>query len=157
MRRTRLVGGLLAGTVVLALGGCSGSRQEAYCATLADQKDTLQRLSAGAGDPGTGDLARFIDVFETLRGAAPDDVVDEWDTYLTAWQALESALQEAGADESMFTDGSRPEGMSRRDYRRISAAAADLRSTRVVAAGAGIEQQALDVCKIDLNGAGLSP
>jgi hypothetical protein len=57
----------------------------------------------------------------------------------------------------MFADGKRPAGMSRQDYRRISQAAADLRSTRVVAAGAGIEQQALDVCKIDLDGSGLSP
>ncbi|MGN6576836.1 MAG: hypothetical protein ACTHKG_14240 [Nocardioides sp.] len=157
MRRSRLLGGVLTGLVVLASGGCSSDPQEQYCATLSDQQQTLRQLSAGADDPGRGDLARFIDVFETLRDAAPDDVVDEWDTYVTAWQALESALADAGADESMFTDGQRPEGMSRRDYRRISAAAADLRSTRVVAAGAGIEQQALDVCKIDLAGSGLSP
>jgi hypothetical protein len=148
---------VLAGVVVLTSSGCSGDPQEEYCSALADQQQTLQRLSADAGDPGRGDLARFIDVFVTLRDAAPDDMVDEWDTYVTAWQALESALDDAGADESMFTDGKRPEGMSRRDYRRISAAAADLRSTRVVAAGAGIEQQALDVCKIDLAGSGLSP
>ena len=157
MRRSRFEGALLAGAVVLALSGCSSDPQQEYCSTLADQQQTLQQLSAGADDPGRGDLARFIDVFETLRDAAPDDMVDEWDTYVTAWQALESALKRAGADESMFTDGKRPDGMSRHDYRRISAAAADLRSTRVVAAGAGIEQQALDVCKIDLNGSGLSP
>jgi hypothetical protein len=157
VHRSRLAAALLAGACVLALGGCSSSPQEEYCSTLADQQQTLQKLSAGADRPGRGDLARFIGVFETLRDAAPDDVVDEWDTYLTAWQALESALEEAGADESMFTDGKRPAGMSRQDYRRISQAAADLRSTRVVAAGAGIEQQARDVCKIDLAGSGLSP
>jgi hypothetical protein len=84
--RPRLVGGLVAGAVVLALNGCSSDPQEEYCSALADQQETLQQLSAGADDPGRGDLARFIDVFEALRDAAPDDMVDEWDTYVTAWQ-----------------------------------------------------------------------
>jgi hypothetical protein len=149
---------LLALGTLLALAaaaGCSGSAQEGYCEALGDAQPALQRLSAGAGDPGTGDLARAVDVFESLRRTAPDDLADEWDTYISAWQALESALRSAGADESMFTDGTRPDSMSSSDYRKISAAAADLRSTRVVVAGAGIERQALDVCGIDLDGAGL--
>jgi hypothetical protein len=150
---------LVAATAVLlpllAVGGCGGSAQDDYCDALADSQPTLQRLSAGAADPKAGDLARSIDVFETLRSQAPEDLADEWDTYLNAWQALDDALHSAGADESMFKDGSRPEGMSRNDYRTISAAAADLRSTRVVAAGAGIEQQALDVCGVDLDSSGL--
>ena len=57
----------------------------------------------------------------------------------------------------MFTDGERPEGMSKDDYESISSAALELRSTRVVEAAAGIENQASDVCNIDLNGSGLSP
>jgi hypothetical protein len=142
--------------LVLPLSGCS-SQQETYCSTLEDEQKTLESLSAGAGDPGTGDLSKTIDVFERLRADAPDDVLDEWDTYVTALQVLEKALHDAGADESMFTDGERPDGMSKADYERISSAAVELRSTRVVEAAAGIEQHALDVCKVDLNGSGLAP
>jgi hypothetical protein len=148
--------GLVALLLVLPLAGCA-SEQEKYCSALADEQKNLESLSAGADDPGSGDLSRTIDVFERLRAEAPDDVVDEWDTYVTALQALEKALDDAGADETMFTDGERPEGMSKDDYEAISSAAVELRSTRVVEAAAGIENQANDVCKIDLNGSGFTP
>jgi hypothetical protein len=47
--------------------------------------------------------------------------------------------------------------MSKAAYASISSAALELRSTRVVEAAAGIENQASDVCKIDLSGSGLAP
>lgn len=142
--------------LVLPVAGCA-SEQDKYCSALADEQKNLERISAGSDDPGSGDLARTIDVFERLRAEAPDDMADEWDTYVLALQALEKALDDAGADESMFTDGERPEGMSKDDYASISSAAVELRSTRVVQAAAGIENQARDVCKIDLSGSGLGP
>lgn len=142
--------------LVLPVAGCA-SEQETYCSALADEQKNLERISAGSDDPASGDLARTIDVFERLRAEAPDDMADEWDTYVLALQALEKALDDAGADESMFTDGERPEGMSKDDYASISSAAVELRSTRVVQAAAGIENQARDVCKIDLSGSGLGP
>jgi hypothetical protein len=138
------------------LAGCA-SRQEKYCSALADEQKTLESLSAKAADPGSGALSRTVDVFERLRAEAPDDMLDEWDTYVTAGQELERALADAGADESMFTDGERPAGMSKAAYASISSAALELRSTRVVEAAAGIENQASDVCKIDLSGSGLAP
>lgn len=144
--RTALAVALL---LAVPLVGCANPQQE-YCSALADEQKNLESLSAGAGDPGTGDLARTIDVFERLRAKAPEDMVDEWDTYVMALQSLERALADAGADESMFTNGVRPEGMSERDYAAISSAAVELRSTRVVEAAAGIQNQARDVCKIDL-------
>ncbi len=153
--RTRAAG-LVVLLLVLPLAGCASEKEE-YCSALQDEQKNLERLSAGSDDPGSGDLARTIDVFERLRAEAPDDMVDEWDTYVTALQALEKALDDAGADESMFSDGERPEGMSKDDYASISSAAVELRSTRVVQAAAGIENQARDVCKIDLNGSGLGP
>ena len=153
--RTRAAG-LVVLLLVLPLAGCASEKEE-YCSALQDEQKNLERLSAGSDDPGSGDLARTIDVFERLRAEAPDDMVDEWDTYVTALQALERALDDAGADESMFSDGERPEGMSKDDYASISSAAVELRSTRVVQAAAGIENQARDVCKIDLTGSGLGP
>jgi hypothetical protein len=152
-RRTAAAAVLL---LALPLTGCA-SEQEKYCSALEDEQQTLAGLSADAGNPGRGDLARMIDVFERLQEKAPDDMVDEWDTYVTALKGLQTALDDAGADESMFTDGKRPAGMSKDDYASISAAAVELRSTRVVQAAAGIENQARDVCKVDLDGSGLTP
>ncbi len=153
MRRAWFVGLLvLAPTLV----GCS-SPQESYCSALEDEQQTLADLAESSSDPGSGALAKTIDVFEGLRAEAPEDVQDEWDTFIAAWQTLESKLEDAGADESMFTDGTRPDGMSEDDYQAISGAAAKLRSTRVVEAASGIEQHALDVCKLDLGGSGLTP
>ena len=146
----------LAALLLVPLAGCAGE-QETYCSTVEEEQRTLAELSEGADDPAAGTLARTIDVFGRLQADAPEDMVDEWDTYVTAWRALETALRDAGADEAMFTDGEKPAGMSEEDYSSISAAAADLRSTRVVEAAAGIEQHALDVCKIDLNGSGFTP
>jgi hypothetical protein len=145
-----------AGVLLLALlaTGCSDQR-EAYCDTLRDEKQTLTDLSQGAAEPAPGAIDRTLEVFERLREEAPDDVQDEWDVYITAWASLDRALDEAGADESMFADGERPEGMSQEDYDAVSAAAVDLRSTQVVQAASGIEQHALDVCKIDLGGSPL--
>ena len=145
-----------AGVLLLALlaTGCSDQR-EAYCDALRDEKQTLTDLSQGAARPAPGTIARTLEVFERLRGEAPDDVQDEWDVYITAWQSLDRALDDAGADESMFADGERPEGMSQEDYDAVSAAAVELRSTQVVQAASGIEQHALDVCKIELGGSPL--
>jgi hypothetical protein len=139
-------------SLVVALAGCASEPQEDYCDALESEKQALSDLSAGSAEPREGVVTETIGVFERLREEAPADVQDEWDVYLTAWRGLETALDEAGADETLFEDGSRPEGMSREHYRAISQAAVELRSTEVVEAAAGIEQQALDVCSIDLGG-----
>jgi hypothetical protein len=146
---------VLAGpTVILAvaLAGCATDPQEAYCDTLESEQQALSDLSAGSTEPRDGLVAETISIFERLRDEAPADVQDEWDVYLTAWRGLQTALDEGGADETLFADGERPEGMSQEDYRAISQAAAELRSAEVVDAAAGIEQHALDVCSIDLGG-----
>jgi hypothetical protein len=129
------------------LSGCSGDGQDAYCAALRDERPTLQDLSAGRLRDGM--LAEAITAFEELRDQAPADIADEWDTFLDAWRVLADTLHDAGADESMFRTGKRPAGLTDEQYDAISEAAAKLRS--------GIEQHALDVCKIDLSAAGLAP
>lgn len=143
-------------TVVLPLtllvAGCS-SQQEEYCSALEDQTQTLAELGEG-GFEESGTVARTTDVFQRLADEAPDDLRDEWDTLSGAWQGLERALAAADADESMFEAGERPEGMSAEDYDRISQAAVQLRSTRVVEAASGVEQHAQDVCGVDLTRSG---
>lgn len=138
--------------LLLLVSGCA-SEQERYCAALEEETQTLQELGEGGfGESGT--VAATTDVFQRLAEAAPDDLRDEWDTLAGAWQGLERALETAGADESMFEAGERPEGMPAEDYDRISQAAVQLRSTRVVEAASGVEQHAQDVCGIDLTGSG---
>ncbi len=134
------------------LAGCS-SQQEEYCSALEEEQQTLAELGEG-GFEESGTVARTTDVFQRLTEEAPEDLRDEWDTLTGAWRGLEQALQAAGADESMFEAGERPEGMSAEDYDRISQAAVQLRSTRVVEAATGIEQHAQDVCEVDLTGSG---
>lgn len=143
---------LLALLAPLALAGCSDPQDE-YCSALEEEQQTLAELG-GSGFGEAGAVARTSAVFERLRDAAPDDLRDEWDTFHGAWQGLEQALDAADADETMFERGERPEGMSQEDYERISQAAVQLRSTQVVEAVSGIEQHALDVCKVDLGATG---
>jgi len=134
------------------LAGCS-NQQEQYCAALEQERQTLAELGEG-GFEESGTVARTTEVFERLAQEAPEDLRDEWDALSGAWRGLERALEDAGADESMFEAGERPEGMSAEDYDRISQAAVQLRSTRVVEAATGIEQHAQDVCEVDLTGSG---
>lgn len=143
---------LLAVLLPLLATGCA-SQLEQYCSALEEETPTLQELGDG-GFEESGTVSRTTQVFGRLAQESPDDLRDEWDTLTGAWQGLERALGAAGADESMFEAGERPEGMSVEDYDRISQAAVQLRSTRVVEAASGIEQHAQDVCGVDLTGAG---
>jgi hypothetical protein len=152
-RRARTTSGLVAVLLLPVLAAGCSSQQDQYCAALEEEKQTLQELG-DAGFEATGTVARTTDVFERLADEAPDDLRDEWDALTGAWQGLERALADAGADETMFEAGERPEGMSAEDYDRISQAAVQLRSTRVVEAASGIEQHSIDVCKVDLTGSG---
>ena len=138
--------------VPLLATGCA-SQQEQYCSALEEEQQTLAELGEG-GFEESGTVARTTDVFQRLAEEAPEDLRDEWDTLTGAWQGLERALEAAGADESMFENGERPEGMNAEDYDRISQAAVQLRSTRVVEAASGVEQHAQDVCGVDLTGSG---
>jgi hypothetical protein len=102
-----------------------------------------------------GVIADGIEVFEQLREDAPDDLRDEWDTFLRAWRGLDTALDRADASESVFRRGEQPSGVSDEEYAAIQDAAAQLVDARVLEAANGIEQQARDVCKVDLSGSQL--
>jgi hypothetical protein len=152
----RAVGALTAAVATATtVGGCSGSDRDDYCAALTDEKATLERLSQRADDPASGALSDSIDVFERLRDASPEDIRDEWTTYVISWQALESALERAGVDAGVFTDDERPEGVGDAELDAVRDAAAKMRSQPVVDAASGIEQHATDVCGVDLGGSGL--
>jgi len=137
--------------LVGGLTGCSHSTG-AYCSSLRADKQQLKRLSADAARPGSDALARSVHVLAGLRDEAPDDISDEWRTLVSALQDLVSAVNATGVDYAAFDSGKRPPGVSVSAYRAVQQAADELSSTRVQQAGASIEQQAIDVCKVDLGG-----
>lgn len=141
---------MAAGLLVLAtLPGCA-SDQEQYCDALREQKTTLTGLADRANNPDTDIFAESLAVFQDLKDEAPDDVADEWDTLIFAWQDLEAAFDRAGTTPAEYDPAKPPAGVSDAEAKALEDAAAELRSPRVVDAGDGIEQHASDVCKVDL-------
>lgn len=126
--------------LLLAPSGCSDPAED-YCATLADERSSLRELTNAK--PDAGSVAEAAALFGRLADAAPDDLDDEWLTFVNAWQGLADALAVAGDEEGVETE------------RAIRGAGDKLRSPSVVDAAAGIEQHARDVCGVDLGGAGL--
>ena len=130
------------------LTGCS-SQEEDYCEVLAEEKQTLTDLAEEAPAAETDVLTPTLASFERLRDAAPDELADEWDTVVFAYQALADAVAEAGVDPAGYRPGSRPPGLSKAEARALAAVASKLASTRVSEAGAGIEEHANEVCGVD--------
>ena len=93
------------------------------------------------------------DASRDLREKAPDDLADEWETVVFAWsRRSDEALEDAAASSPPTYDrGKPPAGVQPRRPQAIADAAARARlATRVAAGGTAIEQQARDVCKVNL-------
>lgn len=135
--------------VVLVAGGLAScaSRTEQYCGTLREDRHVLAKLASGTGK---GRLQRTLAVFQELRREAPEDLTDEWDTLVYAWQTLASSFRKAGVDPDTYRPDNRPADVTPREARNITDAANELRSARVLDAGRSIEQHAHDVCHVDL-------
>lgn len=150
MSRVRRAGIALSGVVLVASTTSCASETESYCAELEEQKQTLTDLATGSTDPSGNVLEETLEVFQTLREAAPGDIEDEWSTLVFAYEGLADAFEAAGTTPGEFDPGSPPEGVSDTEAERIEGAAAELRSQRVVKAADGLQQHARDVCKVDL-------
>lgn len=150
MSRVRRAGIALSGLVLVASTTSCASETESYCAELEEQKQTLTDLATGSTDPSGNVLEETLEVFQTLREAAPGDIEDEWSTLVFAYEGLADAFEAAGTTPGEFDPGSPPEGVSDTEAERIEGAAAELRSQRVVKAADGLQQHARDVCKVDL-------
>jgi hypothetical protein len=137
---------LVVATLLGSLTAC-GDPAEAYCSAL--QSD--QKLFAAMQDDTTGlALLRHRAALHDLADKAPDDLTDEWQTFLGAVDAFAATLSEVGVKPDDFVDGKTPAGLSEADHTRIVNAANELSSDDVVEAANGIEQQAKDVCKVQL-------
>ena len=138
---------LLAGTTT----GCA-DQTESYCAEVETQQAALGEL-AGSRDV----VDRSLEVFRTLREAAPEELSDEWVTYVVAWEGLADALESTGVAPGAFADGDPPAGLDEDEVRTVRAAADQLRDPAVLDAASGIQEHARQVCGVDLGGSGLQP
>jgi hypothetical protein len=141
-----------AALVVLALvSGCSEDGED-YCEAMKEEQKTLTDLADSSSEPGTDLLTPTLESFERLREAAPEELQDEWETVVVAYEALADAVDDAGVDPGEYRPDEPPPGVSAAEAERLAAVASKLASARVVEAVAGIEQHATDVCQVDFAG-----
>lgn len=147
----RLLAGVL---VLLALAsGCGnpthlltgGNDVQDYCSALkGDQKQFAEMMESPSA------LVSSLPMLDDLADKAPDDLTDEWQTFTTAVKGLRDALHDAGVKPSEYVDGKAPAGLGVADIKAISDAADELSSQATVDAANGIDDQARDVCKLNL-------
>lgn len=132
---------------VLLLGALGGCGQKSYCETFEDNQEAFAAMLA---DPSAIGLLKQRPMLRTLADRAPDDLRDEWRTLLGALDDFSETLDESGVEPEDFVDGEPPAELSAEQRARIARAADELASLDVVEAANGIEQQAKDVCKLQL-------
>jgi hypothetical protein len=132
--------------LLLPLSAC-GSDEKSYCDALKSD----QQLFAEMQDDTSGlGLLKHRTTLHALADKAPDDLTDEWQTFLGALDAFAGTLRDAGVAPGDFVDGQPPATLGADDRTRIANAASELASADVVEAADGIEQHAKDVCKLQL-------
>jgi hypothetical protein len=133
--------------LMLPAAGCGQDPIDAYCSDLsAHRKEMADMLDANTSTA----LLSHRSMLSDLAKKTPPDLQDEWQTFLGAVDGLHKALDHAGVKPSQFVAGKPPPGLAPADQRAIIDAADQLSSDDVVAAASGIEQEARDVCKINL-------
>lgn len=143
--RRGLLPGLL--LVVPLLAGCGGDEYEDYCAEVKEHQTELTEI-ATSGEQGA--LLEALPIYRDLREKAPDDITDEWQQVIRAFEGLQAALDAAGADAATYDPKRPPEGVTEEEQDAIAAAAGELASPATVEALDGVEQQARDVCQTPL-------
>jgi hypothetical protein len=135
-------------TAVLLLGtaGC-GDPEKKYCAALKADQETFSEMQ---DDTSGVALLGHLPLLHRLADKAPDDLSDEWQVLLGALDSFSHTLDEVGVSPDDFVAGKPPAGLSVADQARVAHAADVLSSPDVVDAANGIEQQAKDVCKLQL-------
>ena len=146
MTPRRILTTALSGLLLLSVPAC-GDQEKGYCSAL----KTDQPMFAEMQDDTSGlGLLEHRTKLHGLAEKAPDDLTDEWQTFLGALDAFAGTLRDDGVKPSDFVDGKPPEGISDAERTRIADGASELSSADVVEAANGIEQHAKDVCKLQL-------
>ena len=127
--------------------GVTGCGQD-YCDSVADHQAELTDLT-GSGSAAA--LLSALPVFQDLADDAPDDIADEWRTFLDALEGLDAALRDADVVPASYDREHLPAGLTDEHRQRIEDAAIALADPTVVAAFDGVQQQAKDVCHTPLS------
>jgi hypothetical protein len=146
MRSRGLLTLVTAAALLLPLSGC-GSDEKAYCDALKSDQELFAEMQDDTSGLG---LLKHRTTLHALAEKAPDDLTDEWQTFLGALDAFAGTLHDIGVAPGDFVDGKPPATLSADDRTRIADAANELSSADVVEAADGIEQHAKDVCKLQL-------
>ena len=133
--------------VLLPLTSCGGDSTEEYCSAVEQQNKQIAEM-VGSDSPSA--LLSNLPLLRDLAEKSPEDLADEWQTFIGALEGLDQALEEAEVSAGDFKDGKPPAGLSTADRKAIADAAGQIGSDDVVSATTGIEQQARDVCKVNL-------
>jgi len=136
-RRSLTAALLLAATL---LTGCGG---DDYCGAVEENQAGLTDAAA-SGSPGA--LLEALPVFRDLQEQAPDDIQDDWETFLDPLTELDEALEAADVEPATYDPENLPADLTDEERERIEAAGAALADPAVVAAFDGVQQQAKDVC-----------
>lgn len=145
----------LAVLLALVTGGCgnpvhlvTGDDQITnYCSALRhDRKDFAAILAENSPTA----LMKNVPMMQALAATAPDDIADDWQVFITAIEGLRDALRGAGVTPDAYAGGRAPKGLSAADRRSIADAADAVSAQSTVDAAGAIEQQARDVCKVNL-------
>ncbi|RNL64104.1 hypothetical protein EFK50_06060 [Nocardioides marmoriginsengisoli] len=140
----RRVGAVLTAVVLLAGPTACGDQEADYCAALKKHQSIFS-------DDGTGEsLVENLSALTEISDDAPDDLSDEWQVFLGALGELRDKITAAGVKPADIVGGVRPDSVSEADWAEIKAAANELASPTVADALTGIDQQAKDVCKLQL-------
>jgi hypothetical protein len=143
MTRGRGVG--VAALVLFAslTGGCGNGVQD-YCGALSADNAVFVDDGTGVG------LLNHLPELKSLAGRAPDDLTAQWQIVLRALQGLHDAITKAGLRPGQFVNGNPPASVSASARASIAAAASQVSQPDVVDAFNGIDQEAKDVCKLQL-------
>ena len=111
----RLAATVLTLTLAATLCGC-GDQEEEYCDALRKDRTRIDEIiNASGGDA----LLAGLPVFRDLADQAPDDLTDEWQTFVNALEGLRDALHDAGVKPSEFRHGKIPASVTGDDRRSI--------------------------------------
>jgi hypothetical protein len=120
-----------------------------YCDSVEEHQTELTDLTASGSAAAA--LLSALPVFQDLADDAPDDIADEWRTFVDALQGLDTALRDADVDPTSYERKSLPAGLTDVQRQRIEDAAVALADPAVFAAFDGVQQQAKDVCHTPLS------
>jgi len=142
-----LLVGLLSGCTNPITWVTGGNEFDDYCSDLSSHQVQFADMFASSS---TDALLKNLPMLEKIAPKAPSDIADDWQNFLTPIQGLKKALDDAGVKAEDYHDGVPPAGTSTADRKAIAQAAALLATSTATSAASAIDQEARDVCKLNL-------